>query len=43
VTALDASLDTILEGNHLVMVHLSPDDIATFVACGEVGAGAPGL
>jgi uncharacterized surface protein with fasciclin (FAS1) repeats len=43
VTALDAPIETILEGNHLVMVHLSPDDIATFVACGEVGAGAPGL
>jgi uncharacterized surface protein with fasciclin (FAS1) repeats len=43
VTAVDAPLEAILEGNHLVMVHLSPDDIATFVACGEVGAGAPGL
>lgn len=42
-TDVDVSLDAILTGNHLVMVHLSPDDIATFVACGEVGAGAPGL
>jgi uncharacterized surface protein with fasciclin (FAS1) repeats len=43
VTDVDAPIEAILEGNHLVMVHLSAEEIATFVACGEVGAGAPGL
>jgi uncharacterized surface protein with fasciclin (FAS1) repeats len=43
VTDVDAPIEAILEGNHLVMVHLSPEEISTFVACGEVGAGAPGL
>lgn len=41
VTQVDVPLDAILTDNHLVMVHLSPQDLATFVACGEVGAGAP--
>ena len=43
VTEVDVPLEAILTGNHLAMVHLSPDAISTFVACGEVGAGAPGL
>lgn len=40
VTVVDAPLDAILTGNHLLMVHLSPEDLS-FVACGEVAAGAP--
>ncbi|MDZ7707599.1 MAG: fasciclin domain-containing protein [Trueperaceae bacterium] len=43
VTEVDAPIEAILTDNHLVMVHLSPEEISTFVACGEVGAGAPGL
>ncbi len=43
VTQVDAPIEAILVDNHLVMVHLSPQELATFVACGEVGAGAPGI
>ena len=43
VTQVDAPIEAILVENHLVMVHLSPQDIRTFVACGEVGAGAPAI
>jgi hypothetical protein len=43
VTQVDAPIEAILTDNHLVMVHLSPQEITTFVACGEVGAGAPAL
>jgi uncharacterized surface protein with fasciclin (FAS1) repeats len=43
VTDVAAPIEAILTGNHLVMVHLSPEEISTFVACGEVGAGAPAL
>ncbi|MDZ7704814.1 MAG: fasciclin domain-containing protein [Trueperaceae bacterium] len=40
VSTVDASYDTIVGGDHAVKVHLSPENIATIVACGEVGLGA---
>jgi uncharacterized surface protein with fasciclin (FAS1) repeats len=43
LTLVDAPIDVILTGNHYLNIHLSVDEIATIVACGEVGAGAPGL
>jgi uncharacterized surface protein with fasciclin (FAS1) repeats len=43
VSLVEASMDVILGGNHYLNIHLSGEEIATIVACGEVGAGAPGL
>ena len=43
ITLANAPLAVILTGNHYLNIHLSGSDIATVVACGEVGAGAPGL
>ena len=40
VSTVDASYDTIVGGDHAVKIHLSPENIATVVACGEVGLGA---
>ena len=38
VSTMTAPYDTIMEGNHYLNIHLSPDRIDTIVACGEVGA-----
>ncbi|CAN5899777.1 hypothetical protein BH24DEI2_BH24DEI2_28210 [soil metagenome] len=43
ITVLDTPYDTIVEGDHYVNIHLSPDDLGTIVASGEVGAGATAL
>ncbi len=40
-TTVDVPLDTIVQGNHALYVHLSPDQIGTVVSCGEIGGGAP--
>jgi uncharacterized surface protein with fasciclin (FAS1) repeats len=42
-TLVDTPLDTLLEGNFALRVHLAPDQLSTVVACGEVGGGAPAL
>lgn len=39
VTYSDASFDTIVEDNHYINIHRSPEAINVIVACGEVGAG----
>ncbi len=39
VTTSEASFDTVVEGNHYINIHRSPDALNTIVACGEVGAG----
>ena len=36
-TVVDASLDDILAGEHAINVHLSDDDMGTYVACGNIG------
>ena len=40
VTYSDASFDAVVEGNHYINIHLSPEALNTVVACGEVGAEA---
>jgi CHRD domain len=40
VTVTSVPLDTILSGNHYINIHASPQDLATIVACGEVGGAA---
>ena len=40
VTTTDAPYDDIVSGNYYLNIHLSPDDMGTIVACGEVGANA---
>ncbi len=40
VSTVDASFETIVDNDHAVKIHLSPDNISTIVACGEVGLGA---
>lgn len=37
VTTADAPLSDILDGDHVLMVHLSAEEIGTYVACGDVG------
>jgi hypothetical protein len=36
-SAVDASLDDILAATHSINVHLSEEEIGTYVACGELG------
>lgn len=36
VTIVEASLSDILSGDHLINVHLSADEIQTYIACGEI-------
>jgi hypothetical protein len=36
-TSVPLTLDAILGADHLVNVHLSADDIDTYIACGEIG------
>ena len=38
VTTTDAPYDDVVNGNYYLNIHLSPDNIGTIVACGEVGA-----
>ncbi len=33
----DVSLQDILDGNHAVNIHLSADEIGTYIACGSIG------
>jgi uncharacterized surface protein with fasciclin (FAS1) repeats len=42
-TLVDAPLATIIGRNHHLNVHLSPTELATVVACGEIGVGATPL
>jgi hypothetical protein len=49
-TVVDATLDDILAGEHAVNIHLSDDEIGTYIACGNIGgvlapseADGPGL
>jgi hypothetical protein len=35
-TDVDASLDEILEGEHAINVHESPEDMGTYLACGDI-------
>ncbi len=37
VTYLDVSLDEIVAGDHAVNVHLSDEEIGTYIACGDIG------
>lgn len=39
-TLVDAPLAAIIGSNHHLNIHLSANDLATVVACGEIGAGA---
>lgn len=39
VTTTDAPFDAIVQGDHYLNIHLSQANMATIVACGEVGAG----
>ena len=43
ITVLDTPYDAIVEGDHYVNLHASPDDLGTIVASGEVGAGATAM
>ncbi len=36
-TIIDATFDDLLNGPHAVVVHESPENFDTFVACGELG------
>jgi len=36
-TYLDVSLDDILAGEHAINVHLSDEEIGTYIACGDIG------
>jgi hypothetical protein len=40
VTVTSVPLATILNGDHYINIHASPEDMATIVACGEVGSAA---
>lgn len=37
-TTVDASLESLMDGNHAVNVHLSADEISTYIACGNIPA-----
>lgn len=37
-TTVDASLESLMDGNHAINVHLSADEISTYVACGNIPA-----
>jgi len=37
VTETEASFEEITESDHYINIHLSPEDLGTIVACGEVG------
>lgn len=41
VTTIDVALDDILSGEHAINVHLSADEIDTYIACGDI-TGEPG-
>lgn len=43
VTVTSVPFETIVSGNHYLNIHASPEDMATIVACGEVGSGALAL
>lgn len=36
-TLLDVSFDDILAGDHAVNIHLSDEEIGTYIACGDIG------
>jgi uncharacterized cupredoxin-like copper-binding protein len=36
-TSVPMTLDAILDGDHAINVHMSAEDIGTYIACGEVG------
>ncbi len=40
-TTIAASLDSVMDGNHAVNVHLSKDQIGTYVACGNIPKASP--
>lgn len=40
VTVTSVPIATILNGDHYINIHVSPEDLATIVACGEVGGAA---
>lgn len=43
-TVVDADLATIVEGGHAINVHLSEDEIGTYIACGDIGGSLmPGM
>lgn len=37
ITYLDVSLDDIVAGGHAINVHLSGEEIGTYIACGDIG------
>ena len=36
-TTVDAALQDIIDGGHAINVHLSAEDIGTYIACGDIG------
>lgn len=36
-TIVDASIDEILAGEHAINIHLSDDEMGTYIACGDIG------
>lgn len=41
ITYLDVSLDDIVAGGHAINVHLSGEEIGTYIACGDIGGPEP--
>ena len=37
ISAVDAPLEDLIDGNHALNVHLSGDEIGTYIACGDIG------
>jgi hypothetical protein len=37
ISAVDAPLEALLDGNHALNVHLSGEEIGTYIACGDIG------
>ena len=37
VTVVDMPLQEIIDGGHAINVHLSADEIDTYIACGDIG------
>jgi hypothetical protein len=39
----DASLESLQSGDYVILVHQSPEDLTTYLVCGEIGSGTPGV
>lgn len=37
-TVVDTSLDSLMDGNHAINVHMSADEAGTYIACGNIPA-----